>query len=70
MALLGSAAVILIPRLIGVRYSVDDNSTLIYAVVTTLSFCVFLVGIQFQLAAFKEQHETPKWIKQIVNLWQ
>jgi hypothetical protein len=69
MALLGSASVILVPRLLGVRYHVDDKSALIYFVITTLSFCVFIIGSQFQIAAFQKAEDTPRWIKQFMSLW-
>jgi len=58
-----------LPRIVGVRYSNSDTAQILYVLITTLGFFVFIIGMQFILAAYETEEQNPKWVAWILKIW-
>jgi len=54
-------------RNIKMQYGFSDKAQLIEALLFLIGFCIVIIGLQFILASYKTEGETPRWIKSISN---
>jgi hypothetical protein len=69
LALFGTVVVVVIPRLIGIRYTITSRAQIFYFILTLTGVCLTLLGSRFATIAYKTEGETPKWIKKIMSFW-
>ena len=69
LALIGVLAGIGIPKVIGLQGDLSYVSQEIYFVVTSISTCIFMIGLRFMIASYCEEDKVPKWIRKISDFW-
>ena len=68
ICIVGLVVAVGIPRMIGVRGVYGVGSLLIYVIIVALGGCILVIGLEFILAAYKEEDEIPWWIRKLSRL--
>ena len=58
-----------IPQNIKMQYGFSEKAQLIEALLFLVGFCIIIIGLQFILASYKTEEETPRWIKTRSTVW-
>lgn len=51
------------------QYGFSEKAELIEALLFLVGFCIVIIGLQFLLASYKTEEETPRWIKSLSTFW-
>ncbi|MEK7113529.1 MAG: hypothetical protein AAB873_01745 [Patescibacteria group bacterium] len=68
--ILGIILVVVVPRILNVRYQNDVRSNLIYFFVTNFGLIIFFIGLKLRIYAYKTPEETPKWLTTLVKMFE
>jgi hypothetical protein len=51
------------------QYGFSEKAELIETLLFLVGFCIVIIGLQFLLASYKTEEETPRWIKKLSTFW-
>lgn len=58
-----------IPRSVKIQYGFSEKAQLIETLLFLVGFYIVVIGLQFLLASYKTEEETPRWIKKLSTFW-